>query len=206
MRCLKRYIAREVFPPPARSRARPGHARRLSGHPEVVTEGHRVAWWPESLSLRRTPRLWTMSRAVLPRRCRSPSAGPVFRCRVGRFLGDLPLRWGDQRVLIVGHSATRWGLEHFIGGVPLEELAEQHSAWRDGWEYRLRTGLVARSGQTHRCGTMWLLHVGAAYILLHSLPSRPTGFIHCSEKCYSDSVRGGAAVAQAGSDVCGAEA
>lgn len=32
-----------------------------------------------------------------------------------------------------------------------------------------------------------------------------TGFIHCSEKSYSDSVRG-RAVAQADSDVCGAEA
>jgi 2,3-bisphosphoglycerate-dependent phosphoglycerate mutase len=57
--------------------------------------------------------------------------------RVGRFLGDLPLRWGDQRVLIVGHVATWWGLEHFVGGATLEDLAEQDSGWREGWEYRL---------------------------------------------------------------------
>jgi 2,3-bisphosphoglycerate-dependent phosphoglycerate mutase len=57
--------------------------------------------------------------------------------RVGRFLGDLPLRWDDQRVLIVGHIATWWGLEHFIGGATLEDLAEQDLAWREGWEYRL---------------------------------------------------------------------
>ena len=57
--------------------------------------------------------------------------------RVGRLLGDLPLRWNDQRVLIVGHVATRWGLDHFIDGATLEDLAEQDFAWREGWEYRL---------------------------------------------------------------------
>jgi 2,3-bisphosphoglycerate-dependent phosphoglycerate mutase len=57
--------------------------------------------------------------------------------RVGRFLGDLPLRWEGQRVLLIGHVATRWGLDHFIGGAALEDLAEQDFAWREGWEYLL---------------------------------------------------------------------
>jgi broad specificity phosphatase PhoE len=57
--------------------------------------------------------------------------------RVGRFLGDLPLRWSGRRVLVIGHVATRWGLDHVIGGVPLEELAVADFAWREGWEYRL---------------------------------------------------------------------
>jgi len=58
--------------------------------------------------------------------------------RVGRFLGDLPLRWEGQRVLLIGHVATRWGLDHFIGEAALEDLAEQDFAWREGWEYLLR--------------------------------------------------------------------
>jgi hypothetical protein len=29
------------------------------------------------------------------------------------------------------------GLEHLIGGVPLETLLEQSFAWQEGWEYRL---------------------------------------------------------------------
>jgi 2,3-bisphosphoglycerate-dependent phosphoglycerate mutase len=58
--------------------------------------------------------------------------------RVGRFLGDLPLRWEGQRVLLIGHVATRWGLDHFIGGAELEDLAEQDFVWREGWEYLLR--------------------------------------------------------------------
>ncbi len=57
--------------------------------------------------------------------------------RVGRFLGDLPLRWDGQRVLLIGHVATRWGLDHFISGVALEDLVEQDFAWREGWEYLL---------------------------------------------------------------------
>jgi 2,3-bisphosphoglycerate-dependent phosphoglycerate mutase len=57
--------------------------------------------------------------------------------RVGRFLGDLPLRWEGQRILVIGHVATRWGLDHFIEGVALEDLIEQDFAWQEGWEYLL---------------------------------------------------------------------
>jgi broad specificity phosphatase PhoE len=66
--------------------------------------------------------------------------GESWRQAVGRirgFLDDLPLRWNGQRVLIIGHIATRWGLDHFLRGVPLEELADQDFAWQAGWEYRL---------------------------------------------------------------------
>jgi 2,3-bisphosphoglycerate-dependent phosphoglycerate mutase len=57
--------------------------------------------------------------------------------RVGRFLGDLPLRWEGRRVLVVGHVATRWGLDHFIGGEPLEDLIAADFTWREGWDYVL---------------------------------------------------------------------
>jgi hypothetical protein len=36
-----------------------------------------------------------------------------------------------------GHVATRWGLDHFINGVPLENLAREDFAWQEGWEYRI---------------------------------------------------------------------
>jgi 2,3-bisphosphoglycerate-dependent phosphoglycerate mutase len=57
--------------------------------------------------------------------------------RIGRFLGDLPLRWNGQRVLVIGHVVTRRGLDHFIGGASLEDLVEQDFAWQQGWEYRV---------------------------------------------------------------------
>ena len=41
------------------------------------------------------------------------------------------------RVLVIGHVATRWGLEHRLNGIPLEELAGEAFRWQPGWEYRL---------------------------------------------------------------------
>ena len=57
--------------------------------------------------------------------------------RVGRFLDDLPLRWAGQRVLVIGHVATRWGFDHLIRGMPLEDLASAEFDWQPGWEYQL---------------------------------------------------------------------
>jgi 2,3-bisphosphoglycerate-dependent phosphoglycerate mutase len=57
--------------------------------------------------------------------------------RVSRFLADLPLRWNGQRILIIGHVATRWGLDHIIGEVPLEELINEDFGWQEGWEYQV---------------------------------------------------------------------
>jgi 2,3-bisphosphoglycerate-dependent phosphoglycerate mutase len=63
--------------------------------------------------------------------------------RVGRFLADLPNlftgpRWPGQRVLVIGHVATRWGLEVELLGTPLEELVNRDFAWQPGWEYLAR--------------------------------------------------------------------
>jgi broad specificity phosphatase PhoE len=57
--------------------------------------------------------------------------------RVGWFLADLPRRWDGQQVLLIGHVATRWGLEHWLNGVPLDDLADADFAWQEGWEYQL---------------------------------------------------------------------
>lgn len=56
--------------------------------------------------------------------------------RVVGFLGDLPSRWDEQRILIVGHSATRWALEHALVGVDLRTLAGGEFVWHPGWEYQ----------------------------------------------------------------------
>jgi hypothetical protein len=49
----------------------------------------------------------------------------------------LCLRWTSSRILVIGHVATRWGLEHYLNGIPLEELVFQPFDWRPGWEYTL---------------------------------------------------------------------
>jgi 2,3-bisphosphoglycerate-dependent phosphoglycerate mutase len=53
--------------------------------------------------------------------------------RVTRGLSDLP----DGRVLVIGHVATRWALDHLVHGRTLEELAAEEFAWQEGWEYEL---------------------------------------------------------------------
>jgi 2,3-bisphosphoglycerate-dependent phosphoglycerate mutase len=57
--------------------------------------------------------------------------------RVGRVLPDLRLRWEGARVLIIGHVATRWALEHLLNGIALEDLVIAEFNWREGWEYML---------------------------------------------------------------------
>ena len=57
--------------------------------------------------------------------------------RVGRFLDDLQLRWRDRRVLVIGHVATRWALDHYVTGVSLETLISRDFTWQEGWEYIL---------------------------------------------------------------------
>lgn len=59
--------------------------------------------------------------------------------RVGTFVTSLPSRWAGQRVVVIGHVATRWGLDHVITGRPVEELIAEPFGWQPGWEYRYVT-------------------------------------------------------------------
>ena len=40
-------------------------------------------------------------------------------------------------MLVVGHVATRLGLEHRITGTPLAVVLNTEFGWQEGWEYRL---------------------------------------------------------------------
>ncbi len=55
--------------------------------------------------------------------------------RVGWCLQDLLRRHDGGRVLIVGHVATRWGIQSKLEGIPLSELASTDFDWQLGWEY-----------------------------------------------------------------------
>ena len=48
-------------------------------------------------------------------------------------------------MLLIGHVATRWALDHTLLGMPLETLVDAPFEWREGWEYTLPDRLVARS-------------------------------------------------------------
>jgi 2,3-bisphosphoglycerate-dependent phosphoglycerate mutase len=57
--------------------------------------------------------------------------------RVRSFLHDLPPRFVDRRVAVIGHSATKWALDHILEGTPLEELVEGSFRWQPGWRYAM---------------------------------------------------------------------
>jgi 2,3-bisphosphoglycerate-dependent phosphoglycerate mutase len=65
--------------------------------------------------------------------------------RVGGFIEDLPSRWTGKRVLVIGHVATRWGLEHHLAGVGLEELADADFNWQEGWEYSMEPASATKA-------------------------------------------------------------
>jgi broad specificity phosphatase PhoE len=55
--------------------------------------------------------------------------------RMRSFLYDLGRAWDGSRVLVIGHTATRWSLDHLLGGVPLADLVGAPFEWQEGWEY-----------------------------------------------------------------------
>jgi len=57
--------------------------------------------------------------------------------RVGGFLQELAQTQDGERVLVIGHVATRWALDHFVNGTPLAELVHAPFDWREGWIYTL---------------------------------------------------------------------
>jgi broad specificity phosphatase PhoE len=57
--------------------------------------------------------------------------------RMRVFLDDLPAEYDGKRILLIGHSATRWALDHLLTERPLEELVGSFD-WQEGWEYTLR--------------------------------------------------------------------
>jgi len=64
--------------------------------------------------------------------------GESWKTALARVLGVLPdlrSRWPDARVLLIGHVATRWALDHALTGARLEDLARADFAWQPGWEY-----------------------------------------------------------------------
>jgi 2,3-bisphosphoglycerate-dependent phosphoglycerate mutase len=57
--------------------------------------------------------------------------------RVAGFYEELPRRRAGQRVLVIGHAATRWALDVLVKGRTVEEVVAEEYVWQPGWEYVL---------------------------------------------------------------------
>ena len=64
--------------------------------------------------------------------------------RMKEFLDDLkkeydgpPAGEASKKVMIIGHRATWYGLEHWINGLDLKTLVATPFKWQPGWKYEL---------------------------------------------------------------------
>lgn len=58
--------------------------------------------------------------------------------RVASFLSDLKTRFDGKSVMVIGHRATQYGLEHWINNKPLDEVVVEPWEWQPGWRYTLQ--------------------------------------------------------------------
>ena len=57
--------------------------------------------------------------------------------RMRAFLDELVARGDGRHLVLIGHTATRWSLDHLLAGVPLEDLVAAPFDWQPGWSYTL---------------------------------------------------------------------
>jgi broad specificity phosphatase PhoE len=57
--------------------------------------------------------------------------------RMKSFLIDLLKNYDGKEVMIIGHRATQYGLEHWIKGIPIKEAVTAPWKWQPGWTYKL---------------------------------------------------------------------
>ncbi|MBI4296393.1 MAG: histidine phosphatase family protein [Chloroflexi bacterium] len=57
--------------------------------------------------------------------------------RAQDFLNDLSRDWNGKRVVLIGHSATRWALEVLLSGKALTDVVSAPYVWQEGWRYVL---------------------------------------------------------------------
>jgi len=58
--------------------------------------------------------------------------------RMKLFLEDLLKNYDGKKVMIIGHRATQYGLEHWIKGVSAKDAVTAPWKWQPGWIYLLK--------------------------------------------------------------------
>ncbi len=57
--------------------------------------------------------------------------------RIKDFLSDLNKKYENKKVMIIGHRATQYGLEHLIKGSSIKDAIISTWKWQPGWIYQL---------------------------------------------------------------------
>lgn len=58
--------------------------------------------------------------------------------RMKSFLEDLLQNYDGKKVMIIGHRATQYGLEHWIKGISVYDAVTASWKWQPGWTYLLK--------------------------------------------------------------------
>lgn len=59
--------------------------------------------------------------------------------RMGSFLGELPQNYDGKKIMIIGHRATQYGLEHHIKRLAILKTITAPWNWQPGWVYHLKS-------------------------------------------------------------------
>jgi len=57
--------------------------------------------------------------------------------RMKAFLDYVASKHTDQTIMVIGHRATQYGLEHWIKGVPVRDCITAPWKWQPGWRYEV---------------------------------------------------------------------
>ena len=60
--------------------------------------------------------------------------------RVREFLREVAIRFDGEAILVIGHRATQFALEHWLNQRPLEDVLTDQWHWQPGWTYALDLG------------------------------------------------------------------
>jgi broad specificity phosphatase PhoE len=74
--------------------------------------------------------------------------------RVQDFLQGLSHAWDGKSVVIIGHSATRWALDHLLCGQALSDLVNARFSWQEGWRYTMAQDSLHHAERNHRGGAL----------------------------------------------------
>jgi 2,3-bisphosphoglycerate-dependent phosphoglycerate mutase len=66
--------------------------------------------------------------------------------RVERCIDDLHRDWNGSRLLVIGHTSTRWAFDHVANGSPVEEFVGGPFEWQPGWDTRSSDAAFMLSG------------------------------------------------------------
>jgi broad specificity phosphatase PhoE len=65
--------------------------------------------------------------------------------RMRDFLEDVIPEFDGRRILVIGHGAQRYAVEHLLAGRPLEDVITSEFGWQEGWEYEVSSQLLPRA-------------------------------------------------------------